>query len=103
MFFPQDFNSGEAANVLADAAGFRRFEAQEADVVENLVAEGIVRVKAALVAGDRESRATGDVLAGVAYVVEECALHILGKLFAKQLANEPIVGDGLALRKLSYR
>src|SRR5437868_640986 len=103
MLFPQDLDRREAADVLADAAGLGRLETQQADVIENLVAEGVVGVKAALVAGHREPCAAGDILTGIAHVIEKRALHILSEGLAEQLAGEPVKGNGLALRKLAER
>ena len=56
MVARQFVEDGLAADHLAHAARPRGAQAEQADVVEHLVAEGVVGVEAALGAGDREAR-----------------------------------------------
>ena len=65
-------------------------QAQQANVVEHGVAEGVVGMKPGLGVGDRVSDAGADVLAGVADVVEQRALDILLHRRAENLAEQPV-------------
>ena len=54
-------------------------------------------MEAALVVGDGEPGPAGDVLAGVADVVEERPLDVLRHRLAEQLADQPVEGGRLAV------
>src|SRR5262245_59687502 len=98
-FSPQDPFDRVAADDVIDAARLGGLETEEADVVDDRIGEVAVGVETALVAGDGEAGALGQVLAGVADIIEECPLGILHRGRAERLADEPVEGDKFVGRR----
>ena len=79
-----------AADDLAQPAALGRPKAKQTHVIHNGGAERIIGVEAALGVGNGEARACAYILAGVAHVVEQDAVHVLLDGLAQQLTDEPV-------------
>ena len=90
MFLDQPIVHREDAYHLTQPARLCRVQTKQADVVDQLVAKRIVGVKRALGVSDGETGAVAHILAGVAHVIEQRALHVLHDGAAEQLTHEPV-------------
>src|SRR5262245_53924400 len=79
-----------AADYLVQSAALGGIQAQQAYVIDDVVAERIVGVKSGLGAGDGKTRAVANVFALVADVVKERSLYVLIDGPRQELADEPV-------------